>query len=87
MEVRVVNHPLAAARLTWSETSSKSARSTKDFESCETVSIAENAQWPLVRCPAQLVSYNQTSPYAGIDIFFPVQRNGGLGWSVVGTKC
>jgi len=44
MEVRVVNHPLAAARLTWSETSSKSARSTKDFESCETVSIAESAQ-------------------------------------------
>jgi hypothetical protein len=28
----------------------------KDFESCETVSIAESAQCPLVRCPAQLVT-------------------------------
>jgi hypothetical protein len=33
MEVRVVDHPLAAARLTWSDTSSKSARPAKDFES------------------------------------------------------
>src|SRR5205807_2736740 len=33
--------------------SSKSARPAKDFESCETVSIAENAQCPLVRCAAQ----------------------------------
>jgi hypothetical protein len=41
-------------RLTWSDTSSKSARPAKDFESCETVSIAESAQCPLVRCPAQL---------------------------------
>src|SRR6478672_11260586 len=40
-------------RLTWSETSSKSARPAKDFESWETVSIAESAQCPLVRCPAQ----------------------------------
>jgi hypothetical protein len=39
--------------LTWSETSSKSARPANDFESCETVSIAESAQCPLVRCPAQ----------------------------------
>ena len=46
MEVRVVDHPFAEARLTWSETSSKSARPAKDFESCETVSIAESAQCP-----------------------------------------
>ena len=44
MEVRVADHPLAAARLTWSEMSSKSARPAKDFESWETVSIAESAQ-------------------------------------------
>ena len=44
MEVRVADHPLAAARLTCSETSLKSARPAKDFESCETVSIAESAQ-------------------------------------------
>src|SRR5438876_10067310 len=46
-------------RLTWSGTSSKSARPANDFESCETVSIAESAQCPLVRCPAQLVSREQ----------------------------
>src|SRR6058998_3496959 len=56
MEVRVVDHPLAAARLTWSDTSSKSGRPAKDFESCETVSIAESAQCPLVRCSAQPVN-------------------------------
>src|SRR5438552_6175960 len=55
MEVRVVDHPLAAARLTWSDTPSKSARPAKDFESWETVSIAESAQCPLVRFPAQLL--------------------------------
>jgi len=33
--------------LTWSETSSKSARPAKDFESWETVSIAESAQCSL----------------------------------------
>jgi hypothetical protein len=32
--------------LTWSETSSKSARPAKDFESWETVSIAESTQYP-----------------------------------------
>src|SRR5205807_8636560 len=47
---------IRSPRLTWSDTSSKSARPAKDFESCETVSIAESAQCPLVRCPAQLVS-------------------------------
>jgi hypothetical protein len=46
--------------LTYGETSSKSARPAKDFESCETVSIAENAQCPLVRCPAQLVNHEST---------------------------
>ena len=37
--------PIRSPRLTWSDTSSKSTRPTKDFESCETVSIAESAQW------------------------------------------
>src|SRR5437764_545941 len=46
MEVRVVDHPLAAARLTWSDTSSKSARPAKDFESWETVSITEARSVP-----------------------------------------
>ena len=32
----------------------KERRPANDFESCETVSIAESAQCPLVRCPAQL---------------------------------
>src|SRR2546427_13235613 len=44
------------------ETSSKSARPAKDFESCETVSIAESAQCPLVRCPAQLLALNFSTP-------------------------
>jgi hypothetical protein len=44
--------------LTWSDTSSKSARPAKDFESCETVSIAESAQCSLVRCLAQLLAIN-----------------------------
>ena len=34
----------------------ESARPAKDFESCETVSIAESAQCLLARCPAQLVT-------------------------------
>jgi hypothetical protein len=63
-------------RLTWSDTSSKSARPAKDFESCETVSIAESAQCCLVRCPAQLVSRDQTSLYSKIEIFFPVHGKG-----------
>jgi hypothetical protein len=49
---------------------SNSARLAKDFESWETVSIAETAQWFLVRCPAQLVSRDQTSLYTKIDIVF-----------------
>jgi hypothetical protein len=69
--------------LTWSDTSSKSGRPAKDFESCETVSMAESAQFDA----RQLVSHNQTSPYAKIDIFFPVDGNGDYGWSAVGTKC
>ena len=48
-------------RLTWSDTSSKSARPANDFESCETVSITESAQCSLVRCPAQLVNHESTS--------------------------
>src|SRR5205823_7108768 len=47
-------NPIRSPRLTWSETSSKSARPAKDFESCETVSIPESAQCSLVRRPAQL---------------------------------
>jgi len=56
MEVRVADHPLAAARLTWSETSLKSARPAKDFERCETVSIAKARSVPSFRCAAQLVT-------------------------------
>jgi hypothetical protein len=87
MEVRVVDHPLAAPRLTWSDTSSNSAAPAKDFESCETVSIAESAQCSLVRCPAQLPARDQTSFYATIDIFFPIHGNGDYGRSAVGNKC
>jgi hypothetical protein len=47
--------------LTWSETSSKSARLAKDFESRETVSIAESGQGPLVRCLTQLVNHELTA--------------------------
>jgi hypothetical protein len=47
--------PIRSPRLTWSETSSKSARPAKDFESWETVSITESAQCSLVRRPAQLL--------------------------------
>src|SRR5437764_9863903 len=53
-------NPIRSPRLTWSDTSSKSARPAKDFESCETVSIADSAQCPLVRCPAQLVNHEST---------------------------
>ena len=38
----------------------KSARPAKDFESCETVSIAESAQCSLVRGLAQLVNHEST---------------------------
>src|SRR5438094_1340209 len=53
-------NPIRSPRLTWSDTSSKSARPAKDFESCETVSIPESAQCSLVRCPAQLVNHEST---------------------------
>src|SRR5213080_3067911 len=53
-------NPIRSPRLTWSETSSNSARPAKDFESCETVSITESAQCSLVRCPAQLVNHEST---------------------------
>src|SRR5882724_3130515 len=52
---------IRSPRLTWSDTSSKSARPAKDFESCETVSITESAQCSLVRCAAQLVNHELTS--------------------------
>ena len=48
-------------------TSSKSARPAKDFESCETVSIAESAQCPLVRCPAQLVNHESRKGISEIE--------------------
>src|SRR5882724_11064229 len=54
-------NPIRSPRLTWSDTSSNSARAAKDFESCETVSIAESAQCSLVRCPAQLPSRSRTN--------------------------
>src|SRR5439155_18312818 len=49
----IAEAPIGRPRLTWSGTSSKSARPANDFESCETVSIAEGAQCPLVRPPVQ----------------------------------
>jgi hypothetical protein len=54
----------------------RAPRPAKDFENCETVSIAESAQCSLVRCLTQLLSHEQTSPYAKIDIFFPVDGKG-----------
>src|SRR5207244_6704055 len=59
-------NPIRSPRLTWSETSSKSGRPAKDFESCETVSIVESAQCSLVRCPAQLLNHEQTPLYPRI---------------------
>src|SRR5207244_1836260 len=53
-------NPIRSPRLTWSETLSKSAQPAKDFESCETVSIAESAQCPLVQRLAQLVNHEST---------------------------
>src|SRR5207302_403110 len=55
-------NPIRSPRLTWSETSSNSARPAKDFESCETVSITESAQCSLVRCLAQLFALNFSTP-------------------------
>jgi len=77
---------IRSPRLTWSDTSSKSARPANDFESWETVSIAESAQCSLVRCLMQLLSRDHTSFYARIDIFFPVNGNGDYGRSAVGNK-
>src|SRR5256885_10653450 len=62
-------NPIRSPRLTWSETSSKSARPAKDFESCETVSIRESAQCSLVRRLAQLCRGKQGSLYAKTDNF------------------
>jgi hypothetical protein len=51
--------------LTWSDRSSKSARPANDFESWETVSIAESAQCPLVRCPTTTRIERADKPGAG----------------------
>src|SRR5437764_6047382 len=60
-------NPIRSPRLTWSDTSSKSARPAKDFESCETVSIAESAQCCLVRWPAQLVNHESRKGISDIE--------------------
>src|SRR5438874_5125921 len=69
--------------------SSKTARPAKDFESCETVSLAESAQCPIVRWQAQLVSCNQASLYARIETFMiclPAgRREEGAHMSAAGT--
>jgi len=57
---RIKSGRFSITDLTSGDTSSKSARPAKDFESCETVSIAESAQCPLVRCLAQLVNHEST---------------------------
>src|SRR6266545_744923 len=44
------------------------------------VSIAESAQCPLVRCPARPPPRNQTSLDSKIDIFTPIDGNGDHGW-------
>src|SRR5437762_4227451 len=54
-------------RLTSRDTSSKSARRAKDFESGETVSIAESAQCLLVRCPTQLVNHESRKGISDIE--------------------
>src|SRR5947208_15033577 len=53
---------IRSPRLTWSDTSSKSARPAKDFESCETVSITESAQSSLVQRLAHLFAFNLSTP-------------------------
>ena len=58
-------NPTRSPRLTWSDTSSKSARPAKDFGSWETVSIAESAQCPLVRCPTTTRIERADKPGAG----------------------
>jgi len=58
---------IRSARLTWSERSSNSARPAKDFESCETVSVAESAQCPLVRCPTRLVNHESRKGISEIE--------------------
>src|SRR5205823_12218393 len=60
-------NPIRSPRLTWSDTSSKSARPAKDFESCETVSIAESAQCSLVRRLAQLVNHEWRKGISDIE--------------------
>src|SRR6266496_244345 len=70
-------NPIRSPRLTWSDTSSKSARPAKDFESWETVSIAESAQCPLVRCLAQLLALNFYTTPARLELGPVVSGRGG----------
>src|SRR5438270_9968994 len=51
---------IRSPRLTWSDTSSKSDRPAKDFESCETVGITESAQCSLAQRLAQFVNHEST---------------------------
>ena len=60
-------NPIRSPRLTWSETSSKSARPAKYFESWETVSIAESERCSLVPCPAQLVNHEWRKGISDIE--------------------
>src|SRR5205823_9973861 len=60
-------NPIRSPRLTWSETSSKSAWPAKDFESCETVSITESAECPLVQRLAQLVNHEPRKGISDIE--------------------
>jgi len=52
-----LDNPITATDLEWDVVEEHPA---KDFEGCETVSIAENAQCSLVECPAQLVNHEPT---------------------------
>src|SRR5882724_9989711 len=54
--------------------SSKSARPAKDFESWETVSIAESAQCSLVQRLAQLVNHESTRMDTNHQMNFSVSR-------------
>src|SRR6266496_3393064 len=60
-------NPIRSPRLTWSDTSSKSARPANDFESCETVSITESAKCSLVQRLAQLVNHEWRKGISDIE--------------------
>src|SRR5881409_4154475 len=65
-------NPIRSLQLTWSDTSSKSARPAKDFESCETVSITESAKCSLVQRLAQLLALNFSTPQH-LNFYTPVR--------------